>query len=421
MGRWQRMTSGRVSRIRLMSPQTAMSPETAKPQDIASSQPPAVSLGWQFIGCSVRGASHERSCLPNQDALYWAPETGHGPPLIVALADGHGSARSFRSHLGSSLAVREMGGVLQALIDFLPADLETLSVVKRAAEARLPQEVVRRWQGAVESHLAEHPFSEAELTRLAELKGDSAVRDLRAHSQLAYGTTLLGALLTAEFLIFLQLGDGDILLVSETGEVTRPFSRDARLIANETTSMCMAEAWREVRLHFRACAGWMPALILMATDGYANSFIDDDAFQKVGSDLLTILRTDGAEAVETNLAAWLREASEAGSGDDITLGLLFRCDVVQGQAADAATATSEDSVAVVEDGEADQPVRLRSAAAIKHEAPREPAKRSRLAYLVAAKPDEPDAVDGALADEGHGVSEAAGGVGKKTDEASNVG
>ena len=70
-----------------------------------------------------------------------------------------------------------------------------------------------------------------------------------------------------------------------------------------------------------------PALILLATDGYANSFVNEAAFLQVGTDILEMIRTEGLETVQENLATWLAEASQDGSGDDITLGILCRTDI----------------------------------------------------------------------------------------------
>ena len=62
----------------------------------------------------------------------------------------------------------------------------------------------------------------------------------------------------------------------------------------------------------------------VATDGYANSFGEDRDFLKVGSDLLSMIREDGPDPIEQELEGWLAETSRDGSGDDITLGLVFR-------------------------------------------------------------------------------------------------
>ena len=373
---------------------------------------------WRVIGQSVRGASHVRGGLPNQDAILWWPPSQHGPPSILVVSDGHGSEKSFRSQIGSRLAVETTVSLMRELLAGQPTPWN-LSIVKRTAEDRLPQEMVRGWQVAVDDHLSAHPFTEGELAKLEQKRGARGLKEVLDNPRLAYGATLLAALVTPEFLLFLQLGDGDILTVLGNGDVERPLPRDARLIANETTSLCMPRAWREVQLRFQARYGDVPALILLATDGYANSFVNESAFLKVGSDLLSILRDDGSEAVSDNLPAWLRDASEAGSGDDISLGILYRADVAG--SADAASADAATACAAVDDaaGAGDQareagvvaiatPVaeapagadeiddaelRSRIVARIKQKGPTEPSKRGRLADIVGSDGDETHAGD----------------------------
>ena len=66
----------------------------------------------------------------------------------------------------------------------------------------------------------------------------------------------------------------------------------------------------------------------MSTDGYADSFEDEKPFLKVGADILEMLRKEGIEYVNDNMENWLTEASQQGSGDDITLGIICRRDVI---------------------------------------------------------------------------------------------
>ncbi len=282
---------------------------------------------WRAIGRSVRGASHVRSGKPNQDAFACLPRSGTGPPLIVTVSDGHGSAKSFRSDVGSRLAADKTAWLIQDLLDGQP-DPTNLSAVKRTAEERLPQEVVRWWRAGVKHHISKSPFTPEELDTLEQEKGVAARLQVEHHPTLAYGATILSVLVTEKFILYLQLGDGDILVVQENGEVVRPIPGDERLFANETMSLCMEDAWREVRMRFQALYETPPPLILLTSDGYGNSFVNDDAFFKVGSDLLEILQSEGLGPVERNLEDWLREASETGSGDDVTLGLLCRTDIL---------------------------------------------------------------------------------------------
>jgi len=355
---------------------------------------------WRVLGHSVRGASHRRSGAPNQDAILWWSPAPDGPPIALVVSDGHGSDKSFRSEIGSRLAVETTMGLLRELLGVLSRS-PNLSAVKRTAEERLPQEIVRGWQAAVDAHLATHPLTEEELARLEEKRGAAACRELVDHPRLAYGATVLAALVTQRFLLFVQLGDGDILMVLDDGDVVRPMARDPRLIANETTSLCMTRAWQEVQLRFLASDGGLPALILLATDGYANSFVNEAAFLQVGTDLLAIMQEDGAQAVEANLATWLEEASVAGSGDDISLGILYRGDVVPAVTRSAtpadATQVASEAPAGERDGVPPREVgphargdeRAQIVARIKHEGPREPAKRGRPADLIDEKAGAP--------------------------------
>jgi hypothetical protein len=179
----------------------------------------------------------------------------------------------------------------------------------------------------VEKHLQQTPLTPDELGTLEHRKDAAAREAVAADPLLAYGATVMTVLVAETFILYLQLGDGDILVVVEGGKVTRPLERDERLFANQTTSLCSPDAWRDVQIRFQALVHPPPALILLATDGYANSFVNEAAFLQVGADLLDLLRTEGLAAVEADLATWLTEASQAGSGDDITLGLLCRADI----------------------------------------------------------------------------------------------
>ncbi|MBN1874077.1 MAG: protein phosphatase 2C domain-containing protein [Anaerolineae bacterium] len=280
---------------------------------------------WRAVGKSVRGASHHHSGLPNQDAITWAPDSGMGPPVILAIADGHGSPSYFRSDQGSALAVETAREVLKELLAGQP-DPINLSAIKRIAEERVPQEITRRWQKKILMHLEMHPWKAAEWEVLIQKKGTQARRAIESRPALAYGATLLAVLLTETFILYLQLGDGDILTVSVDGTVTAPIPRDARLIANETTSLCVPNAWRDFQLHFQVLAGVQPALITLSTDGYANSFAKPEGFRQSASDYLNLIREEGVDAVVGYMEDWLNEVSSSGSGDDVTLGLLCRMD-----------------------------------------------------------------------------------------------
>lgn len=284
---------------------------------------------WRVVGHSVRGASHERTGAPNQDAIYWLPQSGVGSPLILTLADGHGGRKHFRSEVGARLAVETAAQVSYDFLARAQADAGSLSAIKRAAEEWLPKALVRSWLEAVEQHIRSHPLFESEHARLQAAEGAGAASDLLSGLPLAYGATLLVTIVADQFILYMQLGDGEILAVSDAGEVSRPLPKDERLFANETTSLCAPEAWSDFRVSFQAVSQKPPAIILLSTDGYSNSFRDESGFLKVGSDILEMVRADGLHQVKENMEAWLLDSTHAGSGDDITLGIICRTDVLE--------------------------------------------------------------------------------------------
>lgn len=280
-----------------------------------------------------------RAGLPNQDAIDSRPSFSEAATTaILAVSDGHGSKKSFRSDQGSRLAVRVMTELLQEFDKQLGGQ-RNLSIITETIAVDLPRKIVQRWQEAVENDLADKPLTEAELEKL-----DAAERQVIEQARLLiYGATVLGVLATPHFILYLQLGDGDILVVSDAGEVTRPLPPDDRQFANETLSLCSpgasggkrlpssgsAGSWTEFRIRFQPLEQSSPALILVSTDGYANSFRSETDFLKVGSDLWKMIREKGIGFVQDNLEEWLSEASQNCSGDDVTLGLIYRADVAR--------------------------------------------------------------------------------------------
>jgi serine/threonine protein phosphatase PrpC len=272
---------------------------------------------WEAVCESVRGASHIAAERPNQDALKIA-RFDSGTTVVAAVADGHGGANYIRSEVGSRLAVTVATEELHSLLQ-LPAK-RLLAFHRTELEDILANRIVRRWLDRVGKHNLKHPFCDAELATTPALQQDAT---------LAYGTTLLAAAANDRVALFVQIGDGDILTVSPRGGVSRPFERDPRLIGNETVSLCLPDAARQVRVGLKALNredyDSIPVLILLSTDGYSNCFKDENAFAQVGKDYLDLLEaSNGTMVVRKNLRTWLRQASDQYSRDDITVAMLYR-------------------------------------------------------------------------------------------------
>ena len=275
-----------------------------------------------MIGRAVCGALHRRSGTPLQDAIRWSPADADGASSVLALADGHGWPLCLRSKIGAELAVETATLLLQEFRGQHP-NFEKPEL-QQSAQGQIPAELISRWRQAVGRHLEENPFATSELEGLGKRMGPLARGALEADPFLAYGSTVLGVLATPSFVLFLQLGDGDFLIVSKTGETKRPWPRDSRFLGVETSSLCMPQAWNEVRLGVQKISKQSPELLLLCTDGYSNSFREEEGFLNVGRDFLEILRSEGVEKVNESLEQWLTETTQSGSGDDVTVGLLWR-------------------------------------------------------------------------------------------------
>jgi hypothetical protein len=281
---------------------------------------------WRVVGRSVRGASHRQRQQPNQDAFSGWPEDGPAACAVLAVADGHGSARCPRSAEGARLAVEAAVTVLSRVLLGDDAGGDGQDAELGLASEAIPRRLVEHWRAAVAQHAQQNPMPEPDPNPAELNPGRDPATDLFE----VYGTTLLAVAASPAVLLFVQVGDGELLIVTDAGVVHRPMPSDPRLLANVTTSMSAPNAPAEFRAALVDLSDDAPALILATTDGYANAFREDAGFCQVGSDLLKLIRAEGLETVEANLEDWLREASDEGSGDDATLGFLCRGDLAGG-------------------------------------------------------------------------------------------
>jgi hypothetical protein len=273
---------------------------------------------WQITGASVRGAGHARAKKPNQDAIAWRGARRSGDPAVLAISDGHGAARYVRSHRGAKLAVQIAADLLKDFAEQHGRATDLVGLAHLAGE-QLPRSIVRTWQDQALADFAARPLTATERKHWPSPAhaSDDPVR--------VYGATLVAAVLTPRYLLFCQLGDGDILIVDAAGAVGRPpLPVDDRLVANHTTSLCGQDAWLDMRVYFQPLADRPPQLVMLTSDGYANSFADESGFFAAASDILLALQTHGLRHTANRLPHWLHATSAAGSGDDISVGLAYR-------------------------------------------------------------------------------------------------
>jgi hypothetical protein len=155
---------------------------------------------WRTAYASVIGTSHKKAGSPCQDAgrCIVVPGIGGGEVLIAAVSDGAGTAR--RSEIGASVSVNRF------LQDFAETDPESID-----------RAFVLEWISSVQDEIA---------ALAADEKGD--IRD--------YACTMLGAVVAGSSAIYLQIGDGAIVVGGEeVGEYSWIFWPQHGEYANTTT------------------------------------------------------------------------------------------------------------------------------------------------------------------------------------------
>lgn len=283
---------------------------------------------WQTVGASIRGASHVKHNLPNQDAYRLIKRDAE---IVFAVSDGHGSKRCFRSHLGAQFAADSLAEVIehylpelrQALTDWVPENEEALKsgivalgqppleILRRIAESTL-----KRWVQKVLNHLKQVPFQAEEVDALDY----GGRRALGGNALLAYGATLMGGLVLDRHFIGINLGDGD-LLVYTTKTVDHYKHSDGDMVADYTYSLCTSGSLAYWQYVIRSLEG--VEAVLAATDGYRNSYRSLKGFEQVGTDLIKLSIKKGLSVIEAGWPGWLEETTRLGSGDDITAVLIL--------------------------------------------------------------------------------------------------
>lgn len=258
-------------------------------------------------GFTQIGASHIRQNKPNQDSvgtLSLLNNTVH----ILAVSDGHGSERYFRSEIGSQLAVKAARHICEQFFEPIP----TLSEIKSLLDI-LARKLVFKWREDVQAHWEKFPFSESEKVLL---KNPEKIEH-------AYGATLLIAVITPKYAIYLQLGDGDISIINYEQHLCTPIIPDQGLIGTETHSLCEANAetyWRITSMAFNE----PPRLVILSTDGYSNSYANQTSFLNMINELYQGICEYGLGVVLDELPKWLKETTNQGCGDDISVALFCR-------------------------------------------------------------------------------------------------
>lgn len=273
-----------------------------------------------IYGECVKGATHERNGSPLQDSKR-IEEVAENI-TIISVADGHGSSKCPLSEFGSKMAVNVFCDVMKRYIESYGKSKKEMtgliSYLNREGDTRFAQEICEEWQSRVRRSFERKDNKEI----YSDLLDGDKVTDWEKVYSL-YGTTLLGLLITDTFIFSFQIGDGDINVV--TSEEISPLVEPEKFLGTETHSLSKVDAWKKSvsSLKMKNIKSDLPYLYMLSTDGFANSYKNDEEFKKTCKEYYDMIRHHGFDAVKENLGSWLKETSELGCGDDITLVLAY--------------------------------------------------------------------------------------------------
>lgn len=259
------------------------------------------------IGKSVQGASHVSGNIPCQDANRI--ECLADGTLVIAVADGHGSAKCAYSDKGARFATEVFVDVITDLFERTTNDREKLiHLFRQAGSSDLAMVICKQWEKKISRSY------KISLGR-AKKKGE----EIPEYTPELYGTTLLGLVVAYDFIFALQIGDGDMAFVDESG--VERIIEPQKMLGTETFSLSNENPWKYANSHFQRLEfiEKAPCMFMVSTDGFANSFINDDEYLVSCRDYYSTILEYGDKAVQENLEEWLCQTSQEGCGDDITL------------------------------------------------------------------------------------------------------
>ena len=124
---------------------------------------------WRIAAATATGSSHLRDNLPNQDSVaYRVVEIGHGEVVVIAVADGAGSAP--RSDEGSQIAV---GAAVAMIVEGL--NRQPAAAFSKPMAESLVRNAIKQARIAVERYGQRHnvPARELASTLIVAFASDS--------------------------------------------------------------------------------------------------------------------------------------------------------------------------------------------------------------------------------------------------------
>ena len=259
---------------------------------------------------SCQGYSHLEKQKPCQDASF---SQDYGDFSLAVVCDGHGGKDYVRSETGSMLAVEAFVEAINEFMQNRNQFESTFCANYDSILRQLKRSIIAKWREKISADVNSNPITQDELAIVSEkAQKKYCIGDYAG----AYGTTLIGIVVTKDYWFGIHQGDGKCIVISKNGEFSQPIPWDERCYENITTSLCDNDAAKSTRHFF---SNDVPAAIFVATDGVDDSYsnaLDMYGFYK--RRVVTFTDKSFDEAVE-EMNQFIPNLSKIGSGDDISI------------------------------------------------------------------------------------------------------
>jgi serine/threonine protein phosphatase PrpC len=278
------------------------------------------------------GHSHLKKQRPCQDYSLCITEKDY---QLIAVADGHGGDQYFRSQFGSQFAVNAVKDCMTDLN--LHKELKKtlkieLDIVREKNQNKLffqlKQSILSNWSRQVANHFDANPFTETELEAVPENYSEKYRNGEKTES--AYGSTLIAALRTSLYLLVMQIGDGNCVVVDKDKKFKFLEEEliDEKCFLNTTTSLCDNNVLEVFHHDLRPTP---PSAVLIGTDGVDDSLGNEEGLYNFYRTILKSFSEKDEETAKNELFGYLPRLSEKGSGDDISVAAIIDQEWLQTQ------------------------------------------------------------------------------------------
>jgi hypothetical protein len=259
---------------------------------------------------------------------------------VIGVADGHGGSDYFRSEYGSKAAIQTAFSQTRSYCKGACDEDDTSIWFSETGIANPKHTIWSEWRKLVKANWNDHTknyqtIGEGELryeTVSEKYKARFTSKDasvVERYLHVAYGTTLLFAVIVKTQLLIMQIGDGTCVILQRNGEYHIPVPPEDENFLNVTVSLCDDEHLK-IRHAIIDCDDDSPAApvaVFLSSDGVDNCYpIYQNAqhLYKLYSIILENILKAGYEATESEIEDKLLPGMTAkGSQDDISLAFFI--------------------------------------------------------------------------------------------------